>query len=124
VDSAGKYNRHCIARGAELSMAHFERISVDTAFGMMADGTAQLVDVRDEQSYASSRIAGATHLTNTNLQDFIQEADPDLPLIVYCYHGNSSQSAAAFLNEKGFDNAYSMDGGFEQWRTRFPIEST
>lgn len=105
-------------------MAHFERISVDTAFGMIADGTAQLVDVRDEQSYANSRIAGATHLTNTNLQDFIQEADPDLPLIVYCYHGNSSQSAAAFLNEKGFDNAYSMDGGFEQWRTRFPIEST
>ncbi len=104
-------------------MAQFERISIETAFNMMAQGTTQIVDVRDEQSFASARIGGAIHLTNTNLQDFMVDADPELPVIVYCYHGNSSQGAAAFLVEKGFEETYSMDGGFEQWRSRFPVET-
>jgi thiosulfate sulfurtransferase len=104
-------------------MTQFKRISIDTANEMMDKDQVQIVDVRDEQSFASSHIAGATHLTDTNLQDFLEQADPDLPVIVYCYHGNSSQSAAAFLNEKGFDHTYSMDGGFEQWRNQFPVEN-
>jgi rhodanese-related sulfurtransferase len=35
----------------------------------------------------------------------------------------SSQSAAAFLNEKVFENVYSMDGGVELWRCQYPIET-
>ena len=104
-------------------MTQFQRISIDTAMTKISAGKAHIVDVRDEQSFAEARIPGAIHLSSTNLQDFLQDADPDLPVIVYCYHGNSSQSAAAFLNEKGFDETYSMDGGFEQWRGRFSIEN-
>ena len=35
-----------------------------------------------------------------------------------------SQSAAAFLNEKGFDEVYSLDGGFEYWRGCFEQDTT
>jgi len=34
---------------------------------------------------------------------------------VVCYHGISSQSAAAYLAEQGFRDTYSLDGGFEAW---------
>ena len=104
-------------------MTEFQRISIAAARDIIAAGDAQVVDVRDEQAYASSRVANATHLNNTNLQDFIQDADPDKPVIVYCYHGNSSQGAAAFLVEKGFEQVYSVDGGFEHWRGQHPEDT-
>ena len=101
-------------------MDSFERISIDRAREIIATGQAQVVDIRDEQSFATAHVQGATHLSNTNLPDFLQDADPDQPVLVYCYHGNSSQSAAAFLHEKGFDEVYSVDGGFEHWRVQHP----
>ena len=42
--------------------------------------------------------------------------------IVTCYHGNSSQSAAAYLVSQGFTDVYSLDGGFELWHARYPGE--
>ncbi|EGH30312.1 thiosulfate sulfurtransferase, partial [Pseudomonas syringae pv. japonica str. M301072] len=50
------------------------------------------------------------------ISDFIREADLDKPLVVVCYHGNSSQSAAAYLVGQGFSDVYSVDGGFELGR--------
>lgn len=90
---------------------------------MLQNAATQLADIRDEQSYQLGHIAGATHLANHNLQDFIESADPDAPLIIYCYHGNSSQSAAQFFIEKDFTEVYSMDGGFEEWRQHYPQQS-
>jgi 3-mercaptopyruvate sulfurtransferase SseA len=63
------------------------------------------------------------HLDNHSVADFIRNADLDAPLVVVCYHGNSSQSAAAYLISQGFSDVYSMDGGFELWRTTYPAET-
>ena len=49
-------------------------------------------------------------------------ADLDQPLIVTCYHGHSSQSAAAYLVNQGFSDVYSLDGGFELWRHTYPAD--
>jgi thiosulfate sulfurtransferase len=111
------------SKAGNLFMGQFKHISAETTKVMMAEQDIQLVDIRDEQSYQSGHICGAKHLDNTTLQDFLLEADPDQAVIVCCYHGNSSQSAAAFLNEKGFDEVYSLDGGFEYWRSCFPQDT-
>ena len=50
------------------------------------------------------------------LQDFIDNADVEAPVLIYCYHGNLSQGAAAYLAEQGFKHAYSLDGGYEAWK--------
>lgn len=104
-------------------MSDFKRLSASEAKTLIDDKGANLVDIRDEQSFQQSRIENAVHLDNTSLQAFIETADPDKPLVVYCYHGNSSLSAAQFLYEKGFEDVYSMDGGFEVWRLQFSIVS-
>jgi len=31
-----------------------------------------------------------------------------------------SQSAAAYMAEKGFEEVYSLDGGYQQWAISFP----
>ncbi|MBA1273388.1 thiosulfate sulfurtransferase GlpE [Stutzerimonas azotifigens] len=102
-------------------MTEFKRIAPEQAQTLRSNG-AVVVDIRDPQSFASGHIAGATHLDNHSLPDFIAAADFDQPLIVTCYHGHSSQSAAAYLAHQGFSDVYSLDGGFELWRSTFPGE--
>ncbi|MDE0931482.1 MAG: rhodanese-like domain-containing protein, partial [Halioglobus sp.] len=46
-------------------------------------------------------------------------ADRDQPLLIYCYHGNSSQGAADYFFNQGFEDVYSMDGGYEAWRLKY-----
>ena len=50
------------------------------------------------------------------------EAEFDQPVLVLCYHGNSSKGAAQYLINQGFDQVYSVDGGFDAWRTAFPAQ--
>ncbi|MFG3451713.1 MULTISPECIES: thiosulfate sulfurtransferase GlpE [Pseudomonadaceae] len=100
-------------------MTEFKRITPEQAQALRSEGGV-IVDIRDPQSYASGHIAGSTHLDNQSLPDFIAGADLDHPLVVTCYHGHSSQSAAAYLANQGFSDVYSLDGGFELWRQTFP----
>ena len=100
-------------------MSEFKRIPPEQAQALREQG-AVVVDIRDQPTYAAAHITGAQHLDNVNIADFIRAADLDAPLIVACYHGNSSQSAAAYLAHQGFAEVYSLDGGFELWRSQYP----
>lgn len=104
-------------------MTEFKRIAPAQAQALRAQGGV-VVDIRDPQSFAMGHISGSQHLDNHSLHDFIRAADLDAPLIVTCYHGNSSQSAAAYLISQGFSDVYSLDGGFELWRTTYPAETS
>lgn len=104
-------------------MTEFKRISPQDAQALREKG-AVVVDIRDPQVYAELHISGAKHLDNHSIYDFIRAADLDAPLIVACYHGNSSQSAAAYLVSQGFSDVYSLDGGFELWRATYPQETS
>ncbi|TBU86259.1 thiosulfate sulfurtransferase GlpE [Phytopseudomonas dryadis] len=103
-------------------MSDFKRIPPQQAQALRENGAA-VVDVRDPQSFAAGHIAGSQHLDNHSLADFIARADLDQPLIVACYHGNSSQGAAAYLVGQGFSEVYSLDGGYELWRATYPQET-
>ena len=100
-------------------METFECINVQQAQDHLTQG-ALLVDIRDPQSYALGHATGALHLTNSNLSAVVAGADHSLPVLVMCYHGNSSKGAAQYLLKQGFSAAYSIDGGFDAWRAAFP----
>lgn len=98
-------------------MSAFQHLSVNQLLQMQQeDSPIQIVDIRDNASFEAGHIAGSTNLTNDNLAAYIAEADMDQPLVVVCYHGISSQNAAQYLHEQGFDDVYSLDGGFQAWR--------
>ena len=99
-------------------MMNFSRIGWQEARVLLAehgDDGVHIVDVRDEGAYEAGHVQNAIHLSGSNVAEFVQTADPDKPVLVYCYHGNSSQSAAAYLAEQGFDAAFSIDGGYEAY---------
>ena len=77
-----------------------------------------IIDIRDYNSYLGGHISDSIHVTGDKAEAFMATADRNKPLIIYCYHGNSSQDAARYFSEKGFSTVYSMDGGFEAWRVK------
>ena len=101
-------------------MSKYARISADDAYHMMIDHEVTIVDIRDAESFKAGHISDAIHMDNNAVQQFIESTDTSIPLIVCCYHGNMSQSAGAYLAEKGFDQVFSLDGGFTEWAARFP----
>jgi thiosulfate sulfurtransferase len=102
-------------------MEQFAHISVQDAQDKLSNGNAKVVDIRDEGSFAVGHIPHANHLTNGTLQQFTANNDFATPVIVCCYHGISSQQAAQFLIHQGFEEVYSLDGGFEAWRQSQPV---
>lgn len=104
-------------------MTQFAEISPQEAWRMVCEQQAALLDIRDLPRFSYSHPKGAFHLTNQSYGAFQQRYDYEHPVIVSCYHGVSSRQVAAFLVEQGYDNVYSVIGGFEGWmRAELPIE--
>jgi rhodanese-related sulfurtransferase len=98
--------------------ASYNRIGHPQADELLQRSDVQVLDVRDAESYLRAHIEGAQNISTRNLGDFINGANKDAPVLVYCYHGNSSQEYAKILVQFGFSDVSSLDGGYEAWRNR------
>lgn len=96
----------------------FKRISVEEAQELIANGEAAIADVRDPGAFESGNIANSVNVSDTNVEEFLEGLDKEKPVIVYCYHGNMSQGAADHFANNGCSDAYSVDGGYEEWRQK------
>ena len=94
---------------------NFTQVSVDQTKKLIEAGDITILDIRDMQSYSMGHISNAVHAESIDINNFIAEEDKKKTLLIYCYHGHSSQSAAEHFIEKGFLNVYSMDGGYSAW---------
>ncbi len=104
------------------SEASFKHLSVSELNQVITNNSHVVVDIRDPASFQGGRIKGALHLSNESISDFMRTADLDAPVVVCCYHGNSSQQAAQYLVSQDFTEVYSLDGGFAQWQLQYPTE--
>jgi len=103
-------------------MDQFKHIDVQGAQALIEQKEARLVDIRDPQSFAVAHPQTAFHLTNDTMVAFMDEVEFEQPVLVMCYHGISSQGAAQYLVNQGFEEVYSVDGGFEAWhRAELPV---
>ena len=93
----------------------YQRISIEDAKELIKDKDITLIDIRDFNSFSSGHIQNAIHIEDLNIENFIQEKDKNKQILIYCYHGNSSQTAASFFYQNGFQQVYSMDEGYEGW---------
>ncbi|MDP7034105.1 MAG: thiosulfate sulfurtransferase GlpE [Planctomycetota bacterium] len=95
---------------------NFEQIDVNQVRELIRNESAILVDIRDPHSYQAGHIEGAQNLNDDNIEEFLKNSDRNAPLVIYCYHGISSQNAAHyFSSEARFKRVFSMIGGYESW---------
>lgn len=102
-------------------MKQFHHISVADAQHKLTNEGAVLADIRDVASFEQSHVSGSFHLTDTTLSQLMAEVEFETPLIVICYHGISSQGVAQYLIGQGFEEVYSLQGGFEAWQREASI---
>jgi len=101
-------------------MTSISRISCEQAKQLIDAGNCQLVDVRDPMSFNQYHLAAATRIDNDTLPAYLEHSDKQAETLIFCYHGNSSQQAAAFFKQQGFSKVHSVDGGMDMWRQLYP----
>lgn len=100
---------------------NFQHLDIPTLGDWLGGGQSlTLVDIRDPVSFAQGHIPGSRHLDNDSVSTLLAQAPREQRLVVVCYHGHSSQQAAAWLAGQGFAEVYSLDGGFTDWAHRHP----
>jgi len=93
----------------------FKDIAIED-FKNKLQNKALIIDIRDEASYNKGNIPNAINYNSKDIVNFIEKKEKNLNVVIYCYHGNSSRKIAAFLSENGFNNVYSLIGGFSAWK--------
>src|SRR5687767_6219686 len=76
------------------------------------------VDVREDDEWRAGRARGAIHLGKGVIERDIETKIPnrDEEIILYCGGGFRSALAAEALQQMGYTNVASMDGGIRGWR--------
>lgn len=85
------------------------------------------LDIREDHEYHVDHAKGAVHLGKGIIERDIESRVPskDEPIILYCGGGFRSALAADSLQQMGYRNVISMDGGMRAWREAgFPIEKS
>jgi rhodanese-related sulfurtransferase len=93
---------------------------------MLAAGEpAVLIDVREDNEWAAGHAAGALHLGKGIIERDIETKIPDkeTKLVLYCGGGFRSALAADALQQMGYTNVISLDGGWRGYQqSGLPIE--
>ncbi len=93
-------------------------MSVEEARAALAGlAGARLLDVREDHEWNAGHAAGAEHLARGILERDIERRVPhtDTPLFLYCGGGYRSILASATLQEMGYSNVVSLQGGWRAW---------
>lgn len=98
-------------------MGTFKPIAINQAKAMIDKMDVTIVDIRDVQAFKAGHIQNAVLVNDSNIEKFLKSADKNKPLLCCCYHGVSSHSAAEYFSKQGFKEVYSLEGGFEKWKT-------
>jgi rhodanese-related sulfurtransferase len=89
-------------------------VSTDETARALAEGSAQVVDVREPHEREAGYVDGTEHIELQQLAGAAQALDRERPVIFLCRSGVRSLMAAQAFQRAGYD-AYSMAGGLVEW---------
>ena len=102
-----------------LQQAKASITEVDTAGGQeLLDQGYLIFDVREPDEYEQGAIPNSIHIPRGQIESSIENRVPDrqTKLVVMCAGGVRSAFAVQTLEQLGYDNTVSMDGGFNKWK--------
>ncbi|MBI1284268.1 MAG: hypothetical protein GC183_08020 [Thiobacillus sp.] len=90
---------------------------------LRADPDLLILDTRDAASYAQGHIEGAEPAYDTLFMRLMKSRQRERPVLVYCYHGNSSRDICQFIAGFGYARVYNLLGGWQGWAQHRQSES-
>lgn len=97
-------------------METFEQINISKAKEILKTKESILIDIRAKEDFEHDHDPLALNLTKEIVDELIISTPKNMPLLFLCYHGISSQNAAQYFCEQGFNEVYSIEGGYEEWK--------
>jgi len=82
---------------------------------LRAEPDLLILDSRDPASYVQSCIEGADPVSDALLRQLMKSRQRERPVLVYCYHGNSSRDLCQFIAGFGYTRVYNLVGGWQGW---------
>ncbi len=82
-----------------------------------------LVDVREANDHVHSRIENSINIPRGVIELEIEDtvADKNKTIVTYCGGGGRSALAADVLQQMGYQDVFSLQGGYKQWKEKpFP----
>jgi adenylyltransferase/sulfurtransferase len=83
-------------------------------------GRVTLLDVREPEEFAESRIEGCTLIPLGELTSRVERElkDKDADIVIYCAHGVRSMHALMAMARMGYSRLRSLEGGICAWEER------
>jgi rhodanese-related sulfurtransferase len=92
-----------------------KQISAVEASKLHKNGSAALLDVREDSELAICKIEGALHIPLNEIPDRCSTLPRNQTIIVFCHHGMRSLNVQNYLLSRGFENIVNMQGGIHAW---------
>ncbi len=104
----------------ERASAVVKEVTLEDAIRWAHAPDTWLIDVREDHEWEQGHIPNAHHLGRGILERDIatQCADKSARIILYCGGGYRSVLAAESLQAMGYQQVYSLQGGFRAWKNR------
>ena len=83
---------------------------------MAANSELAVLDLRAPYEAEQGKIEGALMVDEKLGQEIVSSWPRDREIILYCQHGERSLTTTQFLKTQGFQNVYTLKGGFEAWQ--------
>jgi thiosulfate sulfurtransferase len=93
----------------------YEDLHVNQVEGFLQQPDAIVIDIRDIRSYRAGHMKNALHIDGPTMGLLISQRKNNPPVLVYCYHGNSSRDMAEMISRMGFRQVSHLVGGWEAW---------
>jgi len=77
----------------------------------------EIYDVRSTHEMSNGTIPEAQHMPLHTIPSKVIDLTDKYPIVLYCYMGTRSVQACRYLQNAGFENVFTLRGGFQAWQS-------
>ncbi len=103
----------------QKTLPKIQEINLETLLNWQQESRPfTLIDIREDHEWSGGHIPGAIHLGKGILERDIEKIapDPKAQLVLYCGGGYRSALSAELLQQMGYGQVFSLQGGIRTWR--------
>ncbi|NTV10949.1 MAG: hypothetical protein HGA47_09280 [Zoogloea sp.] len=93
----------------------FTRLNAAQTAELLRHPELQVFDARSPEAHAAGHLPQARQMDGSNYERILFSAPKARPVLIYCYHGNASQTYAQMFIDFGFSEVYDLIGGYAAW---------
>ncbi len=94
----------------------YKTISIADSKKLITEKTPMILDCRNIADYKAGHLENALHVHEGLKDALVKRGNKQRSLLIYCYHGHASEHLSEFFTDFGFQDVYSLEGGFESWQ--------